>query len=1517
MRVGEVLRAERAEAAAEEMALSLTKAEYAAREAASSAEQLREELEQSQMEIAALRAALAAAETDHASALAALKQEVAAERLDFASSHQTALAERTKLEEALRNAARAHEKELATAVEDREYMAAELEERQEEQKYLLRAMGSLAKHEQRQVRRALEPWCHLGWRLGAFKMVVRHRKLKGLKAGLAALRTIGVLDELRGTEMRATGAMRHRFRRRALHTWLDFAGSRRTFLRRLNAGVTGFRLNALVRAHHAWCATANAKRMRVKQMHSAASEWRGAGMRKAYSTWLELFALHQTKRRAAVAFLKRKVRSSYNTWAAIALVLGESRRKLRLALKALDPVARKMRAALNSFRGALADAERLRLAGRRVLHSHMLKGLNSWAELHRSRLSQLAALRRGAASLRNAGLARAFRRLTEAMREGKEKLRQLRVAAETLRGTGLRKAWNSLTETLTAGRTKRTALVIMRTRKLRMAYNTFAEIARALANSSRKISGVLKSIDPVTRNLRLAYNSMRQAAQIFAHLRFVASSFFFYHKRLGFNTWKAGHADETRGLRALRMGAQTMRQGGLTRACRSWRACASAQAETNRRLKASVDAFKGAGQRKAWNSWAELHSRRRTMRKALVTMRMRKVRAAANSWHEQASGSRARKRRLKAFHPETRLKRAAFNSIMQRFLMLRALRRTGAKIRMIRERRALQSWRQGANDGARRMRALRFGASSFRSRSLRMCATTWMAHAFEGKRHLRNMGVAAAQRRGVGLRSVFIALVDGFVRFNTQVGAIRSMRQRKARLGLKSWRGVCIGTHEWRRSAQAAWTIFDLQRRLQRAAFTSWSRGHASLMELRRCFHAAILAQLARAYRGWREGAAIFKEENERTPWAIKRAMGAFRHSRLSIGFRTWAEEVAAKLSHLRRARSAVREWAHGGGLRKGWYTWLELAAELGSLRRKLFSLANRGLTKAFKTWLELAEERSALKAIAQGAAKDLMMGGNYRGAWKAWLAAAAAARNAKRAGLAMLNARLVTATNTWREATYSRRTVAMRMLNITREAERRALVEAFAKLRHRELITQWQVMTSELWLRPSFDRWIATWFLVRMGRPHVLGARHLFRRWVENWQHAVRRAHANFLVGRERLRACHKGRTVLRSMRHGGMSGVLGVWRHAMLSGRPALSQAWILWRGHATRMPAAKAFRRRTVRRLLARGLVAFELARDARRLEDRLEALHAGRRAKLKVWQTEIMSAERHAALLRKALEKAKEKSASELAAVEKERDAALRQARSMQLQAEAERRAALQALANQTPVHSPPKQRVSADRWSTAAARGHAHANVSADKLEQIFRSQRETAEDNLLRAKAKMTPARSASKAALATVLFTNAGSFRREREAQQQQQASMAATAPSDAAAMVPASEPTDAASATFGTPAETPVAPAARSLPPAPSVLGSHPATVPKYHAGGAPPVRFGRASSPATRVVLSDTPTQRPAWGSASSAMRRMGAVIVEPPQRRGASPARPASAPSAMAPSPSAGAPSPVADLIHTLD
>ena len=43
-RVGESLRAERAEAAAEEMALSLTQAEYAAREAAYSANDLRAEL---------------------------------------------------------------------------------------------------------------------------------------------------------------------------------------------------------------------------------------------------------------------------------------------------------------------------------------------------------------------------------------------------------------------------------------------------------------------------------------------------------------------------------------------------------------------------------------------------------------------------------------------------------------------------------------------------------------------------------------------------------------------------------------------------------------------------------------------------------------------------------------------------------------------------------------------------------------------------------------------------------------------------------------------------------------------------------------------------------------------------------------------------------------------------------------------------------------------------------------------------------------------------------------------------------------------------------------------------------------------------------------------------------------------------------------------------------------------------------------------------------------------------------
>ena len=85
------------------------------------------------------------------------------------------------------------------------------------------------------------------------------------------------------------------------------------------------------------------------------------------------------------------------------------------------------------------------------------------------------------------------------------------------------------------------------------------------------------------------------------------------------------------------------------------------------------------------------------MRGALNSMRLRAVRAAVNQWDEQAAAAKVRHQRLRVFHPDTRLRRAAFNSMRAGFEVRRALRKAVGGIRMNRENRALRAWADGVD----------------------------------------------------------------------------------------------------------------------------------------------------------------------------------------------------------------------------------------------------------------------------------------------------------------------------------------------------------------------------------------------------------------------------------------------------------------------------------------------------------------------------------------------------------------------------------------------------------------------------------------------------------------------------------------------------------------------------------------------------------------------------------------------------------------------------------------------------
>ena len=1494
-RVGESLRAERAEAAAEEMALSLTQAEYAAREAAYSANDLRAELEGTQHEVEALREALANMEKAHVEAQAALRAEHEAERRTLRDAHDAAVAERASVEDTLQRATLAHQNALAAAVEDREYVTAEMDERALEHKYLLRAMAAMAKHEQRQVRRALEPWCHLGWRRGAHRLVVAKRTRKCLAAGFSALHQPAVVDGLRGTAARAVSAMRHRFRRRALSQWAHFVHQRRAYLGAHGAGVSAFRQHGLLRAYLSWEACVSAQQQRRHAMGVAGREWRGGSARKAFASWKELHDVRQKTRRGYASFIRRSFCACYLFWRDQAAIHSVPFRRLRTVLKALDPQGRRMRRALFTMREATSSRQLLRRVGRRWKHLSKARALSTWLEMYRERLVEIDWIRRGLLSLRAGGLARAYRAWVEAAEMARERMRMLRVSAAEMFGSGLRLAWNTLVEWIENERQMDVTMRMLLERNKKRAFNAFTDLVISHGQAIRRIRAALKTCDPVGREMRKALNSMRYVSSHGQQLRAAAAGLLHRTKRVGLNTWRACFLDTVHEHAILRRSAQAMRHRGLSNAYRTWVARAAGSAEANRRLRQAAGRFRQSALHLGWDQWRARHLRCKTAGGAFLSLRRRAARLATNKWREVAHQSRVRKAFRKAHGGEASVKRKGFQALREGFEERRARRQAVRRLRLNREARALEAWSAGIESARAKVRALARGSMVGREQCLRAVCALWRVRCGTSLAQKHKMRQSLHAMRGAGLRKALAAFVDHSTLLQRMRSALRHMRQRKASLGYRSWCDLVRGRHEMRAQLASTVALFGLPSRQMQQAWAAWLGAHRLRLRLRACFLSALRAQTARAYRSWVQGARIAKEQNENTPMAIKRALSAFQHRHLSLGFRTWAEIAGELTRHINRARSAVREWAHGGGLRKGWFTWLEYACDMGSLRARLFSMANRGLTKAFVQWLELAEEASARRAIAQGAAKDLMMGGGYRAAWKAWLACAAAARTAKRAGLAMLNARTVVAMNTWRAATTSRRTVAMRMLNITREMQRRALQAAFAKMRHRELIQQWTVMTHELWLRPRFFRWVATWYLQRFGRPQMLGARNLFRRWVAAWEQGVRRAHADFLVGRERLRACHKGRLVLRSLRHSGMRGVLGVWRHAMLSGRPGLTHAWIVWRANATRMPVARAFRRKHVKRLLARGFAAFELARDARVLEDKLEALHAGRKAKLKVWRTEIMSAERHSLLLRKALEKAHAKARSELEAVERERDAALKQARSMELRANAEHRAALQVLSKEAPTHSPPKLRLQADRWSTAAARGQAHASVSASKLEDIFRAQRETNEEMLLRSRSARESLKTTGNAALIATRFSGALQRRREAEGGAMELELEDAPHASDTARE---GAPSDSAAPDAGTPGSPsdglsgPASPsrgASETVPPIPTLARTL-ATAPRLQRGSiatyaslahaSSASALGRASSsPQLRVEVA-TPS-RPAWGSAR-ALR----AFVEP-ARRAASP------------------------------
>ena len=486
-----------------------------------------------------------------------------------------------------------------------------------------------------------------------------------------------------------------------------------------------------------------------------------------------------------------------------------------------------------------------------------------------------------------------------------------------------------------------------------------------------------------------------------------------------------------------------------------------------------------------------------------------------------------------------------------------------------------------------------------------------------------------------------------------------------------------------------------------------WLAESGTNSHLERVIAAIMLVPVKRAMLAWVEHAHDRLVQSERQPQAFKRAVAALALRGKSMCFRAWHDKVALRLERQRRLAVAAKEWGSGGGLRKGFFTWLDVYGQVVALRAKLVALRNPGIVKAFARWLEAADEAREGRRIASLGAKDLLSGGKYRDAFVAWLEMWQALRTALNAAVAMLSTRRRAALNTWWAATTTKRNFAYKMLEMQGIATDRQLAEFYMRWAARTLRHKSSLVAVQLWLRPAFDMWLTFWWLRLKASPlSFLGVRKAFDQWLALYSRSLELLDVRRMVARERSKAWQRGRFMMKRLRHVGLRGILPTWRHHMLSMQPEVSRSWVIWKGRVMLSTVAAEFSARRELHDMRRCWQCFQVAAFLGRLEMKLTAVEAGRRAKLKVWKVELMSAEAHSNLLARALDSASAKTRSTMRALEEERDAAIEAERETRERAAAEKRAALAALARRVPRPKSPKKVekvIPRDPWSTAAAR----------------------------------------------------------------------------------------------------------------------------------------------------------------------------------------------------------------------
>ena len=177
---------------------------------------------------------------------------------------------------------------------------------------------------------------------------------------------------------------------------------------------------------------------------------------------------------------------------------------------------------------------------------------------------------------------------------------------------------------------------------------------------------------------------------------------------------------------------------------------------------------------------------------------------------------------------------------------------------------------------------------------------------------------------------------------------------------------------------------FQVETRLMRRAFNSWSAHHEQLVHMRRALLHLICEGRSRAFATWAETVQQAGFVHERLYDAVVNS----RRRELRRAIDSWIN-LALLLGEAREALRCMRYYQK----RSGWRTWAEFASEAAAQAAQLHALAkraarillNRELSRAFNGWFEpCGRRRRMLAAVMRLMRQELLKSYN---SWKVRIA--------------------------------------------------------------------------------------------------------------------------------------------------------------------------------------------------------------------------------------------------------------------------------------------------------------------------------------------------------------------------------------------------------------------------------------------------------------------------------------------------------------------------------------------------